>query len=381
VLRRLARRHNIWLRDLFGRREHERPQRVGETVAFDVVQERNRILVEGDGFHIYFAVEGIELPSGTDASFAVWALLPAAMEEGFSLHFNQPIDPQVAANAERISHIWEMWVPSRYRSINVGGKGTWSRPQRTRLPRTQLYSGGIDSTFAILRNRDAQKHGFVTTICGIDNINEDNCGSLVAKTESLLQALNYRRIIVRNNAQHQPVWLTLGFTMASCLFLLGDLFEQGTLAADGTRAYEMAAFPWGTNHVTNEYLAGSDFAVRTVAEVGRIEKIVTLIEAGIDLHSLSFCREPHAIPANCGACAKCTRTKAMFLIATGGIPEIFIDNSFDERRMRKLIKRRDERADLFEIYFYAKSHGSLGKIPCLVDLIEECRARAHLSSF
>ena len=129
-----------------GWRERGRPSRRGETVTFEVTQEGDSVTIQADGIDIYFAVEGISLPSGTDPSFVVWGLLPWAMEEGFNLHINRPIDPQVAANAERLSQIWEMWVPSRYRSIGVSGQGEWSRAQRSRLPQVQLFSGGVDLT-------------------------------------------------------------------------------------------------------------------------------------------------------------------------------------------------------------------------------------------
>ena len=299
------------------------------------------------------------------------------MEEGFNLHINRPIDPQVAANAERLSQIWEMWVPSRYRSISVSGQGEWSRAQRSRLPQVQLFSGGVDSTFAILRNRNSQDPGFVATVCGVDKITVANFASLIAKSEPLLKSLKYNRILIRTNAKHKPNCLTHGFTLASCLFLLSDLFEQGALAADWSHAADLPMYPWGSNHVTNEYFAGSDFAVRTVgAEVGRTEKLAAITKAGIDPHLLSFCRERKVIPSNCGTCRKCIRTKAMFLIATGSIPEIFVDNSFEERLMKKLIDSRNERVQLFDLYFYAKEHGSLDRIPALAGVIEECRVQA-----
>lgn len=358
------------LLDWLGRREPKRPTRTGQMVAFDLTQDGNTITVENDGTCLHFDVDGIELPSETDASFAVWALLPMAMEEGFNLHINQPIDPKVAANAERLSQIWEMWVPSRYRSTSVSGQGNWSRAPRVRLPQVQLFSGGIDSTFSILENRNSQNRGVVATVCGIDKTEETNFAPLIAKTEPILKYLNCSRILIRTNAKRKPSSLTHGLTLASCLFLLSDLFDQGTLAADSTRAMDLVEWPWGNNHVTNEYFAGSDFAVRTVGvEVGRTEKIASIARAGIDLRALSFCRTS-VIPSNCGTCPKCIRTKAMLLITTGSIPEIFIDNSLDERLMRRMIHPRTE---LFDLYVYAKKHGSLNKIPSLVSLVEESR--------
>ena len=93
--------------------------------------------VEGGGIR-HFTVKGIELPPGADASFAVWALLPTAMEGGFNLQVSRPINPVVAANAKALTRIWEMWVPSWYRSISVSGTGEWSRIRKGRLPLADL---------------------------------------------------------------------------------------------------------------------------------------------------------------------------------------------------------------------------------------------------
>ena len=101
-----------------------RPQepRIGKTITFDVTQDGNEVAAHGDGIEANFAVSGINLPANVDANFAVWGLLPRAMEEGFNLHLNRPIDPVVAENAARVSKIWETWVPNRYRSIKVSGE-------------------------------------------------------------------------------------------------------------------------------------------------------------------------------------------------------------------------------------------------------------------
>ena len=359
--------------DWFTRKVGSPKPRIGETIAFDIAQDGNEIAARGDGIEVNFAVEGIDLPPKADANFAVWGLLPLAMEEGFNLHINRPTDPLVAANAERVSEIWEMWVPNRYRSIKVSGEGGWSRGQSKRQNRVQLFSGGIDSTYSVWKNRDG---GYVATVCGVDKTDESNIDQLIAKTDPLIEALNYRRIVIRTNAQREPSAITHAFTLAGSLFLLSDLFEEGTLAADSTYAEDMATFPWGTNHVTNEYLAGSDFSVRTIgADVARTDKITAIMGAGLDPRTLSFCRKRGVMPDNCGTCRKCIRTKAMFLVSTGSIPEIFADNSFTETLAKEMAKNFSERVHLFDIYHCARNRGVLDKIPTLAALVEQCRAQ------
>jgi hypothetical protein len=347
-----------------------------ETVAFDVAQDGNSVALRADGIDVFFSVDGVDLPSKVDASFAVWALLPLAMEKGFDLQINQPIDPQVATNAEQVSRIWEMWTPARYRSVKVSGQGVWSRSPALRRPQVQLFSGGIDSTFSILQNRDVNPGGYVATVCGVDRTNDSNFAQLLVKTEPLVNALGYNRIKIRTDVQREPTALTHAFTLAGSLFLLSDLFEQGTLAADSTYAEGMLWFPWGSNRVTNPYFAGSDFSVQTVgAEARRTEKIAAIVAAGIDPRWLSFCRKIGVIPENCGRCGKCSRTKAMFLVATGSIPEMFVDNTFDEVLVNRMARQPSDRAHLFDIYFCAQDRGVLNEIPGLARLIERYRDR------
>ena len=315
------------------------------------------------------------MPRGADASFAVWALLPRAMEGGFDLKIRRPVDPLLARNAERLSSIWEMWVPRRYRSVRVSGEGEWSRNRPGRLPRVDLYSGGVDSTYSILELADASKRGYALTVDGLDYRDHwaERFPQLIAKTDPLLEKLNYQRIIVRTNANYDPINLTHGFTLASCVFLLSDIFETGTIAADRTPAQDMVTFPWGTNCVTNPYFSGSDFAMHTVCDVSRVEKLAAIADSGVGLPYLSFCRKHKVMPSNCGRCGKCIRTKAMFVAAIGRVPEIYLDNTFDEDLMKRIELDGRERAHVLDLYNYAREHGRIDAVPGLISLVQQCR--------
>ena len=79
--------------DWFTRKVGSPKPRIGETIAFDIAQDGNEIAARGDGIEVNFAVEGIDLPPKADANFAVWGLLPLAMEEGFNLHIESTDRP------------------------------------------------------------------------------------------------------------------------------------------------------------------------------------------------------------------------------------------------------------------------------------------------
>jgi hypothetical protein len=65
----------------------------------------------------------------------------------------------------------------------------------------------------------------------------------------------------------------------------------------------------------------------------------------------------------------------MLFAATGRVPEIFLNNALNARLMLNLnLDSRFERAELFDLYGYAKAHGVVDIIPGLELLIEKCRA-------
>ena len=68
------------------------------------------------------------------------------------------------------------------------------------------------------------------------------------------------------------------------------------------------------------------------------------------------------MPDNCGTCRKCIRTKAMFLVSTGSIPEIFVDNSFNEVLAQQMARKFSERVHLFDIYHCARNRGVLDNL-------------------
>ena len=145
------------------------------------------------------------------------------------------------------------------------------------------------------------------------------------------------------------------------------------MAADRTPAQDMVTFPWGTNHVTKAYFAGADFAMQTIFEVSRVEKLATIAAEALGLPFLSFCRRHKVMPSNCGRCGKCVRTKAMFAAATGSVPEIYIDNTFHEDLMKRIELDGRERAHVLDLYCYAKEHGRIDAVPGLMSLVKQCR--------
>ena len=129
----------------------------------------------------------------------------------------------------------------------------------------------------------------------------------------------------------------------------------------------MMSWPWGTNHVTNRYFSGSDWALKTVtSDFSRTEKIEAIAASKMACDAISFCTDSKSRPDNCGRCAKCVRTKLMFLIATDSIPPIFTDNTYHPSMLGRIdVKKRKERAFFADIYAQAVARGREQHVPGL----------------
>lgn len=341
-----------------------------------IAQHGNEVRIVGsNGLDMFFRVSGIELPREIDPSFAVWALLPLAMRSGSNVTIAAQIDPEVEQNAHMLSRIWEIWAPHEFREVQIVGVGHPAYAARSLGRTVTLFSGGIDSTQALLtKDRRAGDHAL--TICGLDYKLETDKGKfarLLRKTDPLLEELGLPRIVIETNAgQHsRNLRLTHGFVLAACTFLLRDLFDDAEIAADFTWEQDMVAFPWGTNHVTNRYFAGTGFALRTVgAELSRTQKIAAISARLPEPQTLSFCGDRQYRPDNCGRCAKCVRTKAMFIATTGALPPIFVDNSLSESLIGAVdLSDRKERAFFAELFAEARERGRTDDIPGLARLM------------
>ena len=121
----------------------------------------------------------------------------------------------------------------------------------------------------------------------------------------------------------------------------------------------MVTFPWGTNFITNDFFKGDGFELETKnSDLGRAEKIASLIHHPTALRSLVFCGDGKHRPNNCGRCSKCVRTKAMFLLELEEVPDLFIDREFDKRHALSLnVEKRNEAAVINELLIEVKKRG------------------------
>jgi hypothetical protein len=349
---------------------------------FTATTDGARVVLSGNDDVVTIDVDGPVKPDISRVDFAVWSLLPIAMSEGCDLHIAGTGDPITAHNAKQLSRIWELWMPERFRSVEVsfddyaaGTRGSG---------RLVLYSGGVDSTYNLLNYKKRGERPTLLTLQGLDYKYDDDerFARLIEHTRPFVESVSAGHILLKTDIHHAyrthgvKARIGHGFELAGALFLFGHAFEVGEIAPDFTPAQEYIAHPWGTNSVTNPLFASSSFRMETASnELSRTGKVRVLANSEVAVRSLSFCKDYDSRPLNCGICSKCTRTKAMFLATCGEVPPIFflqdlkpLDQVFD-------LEKRNERAFFVDLYQTARANGQLERLRGI-----EALARALFSS-
>jgi 7-cyano-7-deazaguanine synthase in queuosine biosynthesis len=268
-------------------------------------------------------------------------------------------------------------MPSVFRPANI--RFTSQAPTGRSLPGRDLllFSGGVDSTYNLLRRHRAGLKQDLLTVHGLDYRMGDDCRfeNLIEKTNPIVQATgSSERLLIRTSLfqayqreKISHIGILHGFVLAACLFLVRSDFRSGEISADYSREQEPLVFPWGTNSITNKLFANSTFRMETAClDVTRSEKMQALSDSPEALSSLTFCRTYDVRPHNCGLCSKCIRTKAMFLATTGTIPAIFNELQLPPDPLALInLGSPSERAFFLDLASTAEARGTTHLIPGL----------------
>lgn len=332
-------------------------------------------LIAGD-ISIYLEISGFEIEHVSD-DFAVWLMLPIAMKQGKNLHIKGTVDPLVILKAEKLSYIWAMWVPGLYSPIKVTADHSMqTAPTQSKAAEVILFSGGIDSTHAMIQRGRTGNGNLAVTVHGMDYRAKDDARfqSLITKGLPLIKELAYKGAYVKTNAADyvDPLSYSHGFLLASILFLFSHHFKKGVIASDCTWEQDMLISPWGSNHVTNEYFCSEHFKLETAeANFSRIQKISAIAAHPIALNTVSFCKNYKSRPENCGQCTKCIRTKTMFIAELGYCPPIFNVTELTKQQVDSIsLEKKSDFMFFFDVVLSARANGNLQKLAGLESKVE-----------
>lgn len=349
-----------------------------EFKTFTVKQEKNLIRILGGKHEIVYAIGCPDYPELVDFSFAIWHLLPLAIEGKFNIRIENPVDERVVQNAIKVSEIWQTWVPEKFTAVKIEAKSfvTLAHKGHARKKSLALYSGGLDSSFMIAQQATDLGIKDVLNVHGMDYRQNNTAGFSrhLNKTGFFLEKLNINRITLKTNLHDfvngDHVW---GLVLAGHGFLFNHMFEMCHFSADYANYQDFVAFPWGSNHVTNAYYGGTDFEFKPQSEqYTRSDKAKYFMDHSNLLPHLSFCTNGETKPDNCGLCSKCIRTKVMFLAVSGKIPEIFLDSSMERTYLKNIKNKKSaEKAFFLDLFQAIKKNNREEEMDYVIDYIKK----------
>jgi len=284
-----------------------------------------------------------------------------------------------AENAQKISQIWESWMPSHFNAVNVTFSDICS-PERFKLNSKNLcfYSGGVDSTYSILGRCKNNLEQDLLTVHGMDYRygDDDRFDKLVEKTNPFREKCSNELIFVKTNiydiynkydVNTKVTHVGHIFSLSGSAFLFSEHYSNISIAADYRLDQQFQVHPWGSNSATNMlFNDGTSFLLTDDDNVTRSEKMTSLLDSKEFLSTLSFCVDYNFRPNNCGLCSKCMRTKLMFFASTGIVPDIFKSLEINSDAIESIdLTKKSERAFFLDLYGCAKKNGRLDEMPYL----------------
>lgn len=318
---------------------------------------------------------GVPVDAGSDADRRgdawVCALLPLAVLRGEPIRCALPVDAALLDNLERVMAVWRGWDPAL---VPVGLECETVPAGPAAEVDAAFFSGGVDSTFTVLRDRDglpdADRIGLdrLITVHGFDIPLGERAAfrRLEARHRRFAETRGLTLVPVATNLREtrwtEADWATLahGAGFAAVAHALAPELRSVRLAASsGVRDLR----PWGSHVRTDPLFSSSRLEiVHDGAEVRRLDKLARVAEDPAALADLRVCWRSRT-DRNCGRCVKCLRTLAglELLGVRGGaasfpmdawsleyLETVRIDGPWDVRELRDLqeLAAREGRWDI-----------------------------------
>ena len=339
-------------------------------------QESTEIYLSSGNDTFYFDCNGATNPDIEYADFAAWIFLPVAMAKNKNLTIHGKGTLETKKNAERLSDIWACWLPKKYSLVNIEFTEYRDSDIDNNKKQLLLFSGGVDSTYAIL-NKKFQNKPDLLTIQGMDYKISDQgrFEKAIEKTNTLASEYADQRVTVRSNAYdiykgiNIAPRLSFVFVLSSVSVLFIKNYKDVTMATDFALYQQFEELPYGSSIATDQLYDSGDFRLETFGnDVTRSEKLPSILSNKSALLALSLCKDKKIRPENCGVCSKCTRTKYMMLATTGLIPsDSFLNPELDQSIKINFNASGDKQdAYIKSTYTAGFRNGNLDKIPNIV---------------
>jgi len=312
-------------------------------------------------------------------------LLPLAVARGEPLRVRLPVDPLLLSNASRLMAIWSQWYPD-LRPVSLEAETRPTQPAPGARASGAFFSGGVDSFYMVLRDRNGARPADVPAIDklllvrGFD-IPVEAVGEFERLRASLSQAaeaLGLELVDVATNLRavrfREANWgrLSHGSALASVGLAVERGFQSLSIAATH---YDGPVRPWGSQPETDPLLSTG---ITRIFHVGvlipRREKTEYISRSEVTLRHLHVCYRLRSAD-NCCDCDKCLLA-ILTLEVLGALDRCppLRRRSLDLKRVRKLVVQSRPYLRLYrDLGAYARAGGRED----VADAIAACLRRSR----
>ena len=244
------------------------------------------------------------------------ALAPLAVTLREPLRVPLPADPRLVEGLRQTAVIWQFWESTRG---DLELEVPTCRAQHPEAVRTaSLFSGGVDSWFTVMRNRQLADAGRAPRLdslllvwgADIPLKSPEPFRALRDRLRPIAAELSCELIDVATNIR-ETRWVVTNWPRLAhgCLFIslahATGQFRRLLIPSSVTYSH---ARGWGSHFVTDPLLSStSTEIVYDAAEYSRLDKVPLLAEFPLALENLRVCWRS-GTDQNCGRCMKCLRT-------------------------------------------------------------------------
>ncbi len=270
---------------------------------------RIKLKIGGNLHEVFFKSSDIRLTENAE-TILVFSILPC-LSVRCNMRLDCEISRQLLNSTSKIMDIYCAW-DSSFNRIDIENAIPVEKDNPTENRVGVFFSGGVDSFYTLLRNRDDITdiifvHGFDLRL-DETGLREKTAGMVRDVGANLGKNVIEIETNLREFLDHFVNWLSLGFgpALTSVGHLLSPFFKKLFISAGDTYTYLV---PQGS-HVLLDPLWSSDSLefVHYGIETSRVEKVAFISSFDIALQWLRVCSGKANGAYNCGECTKCLRT-------------------------------------------------------------------------
>ena len=276
------------------------------------------------------------VPAGQSANVAADAdpFLPVLMIVGMAHHLPLEV-PEVSTEllhgCSRVMEIYEAWSTELGDSLRRMPIRASGRPRERRgRAAGAFFSGGVDSTYTVLRNHDryppgdARRIQYLVLGHGLDVPldNHDLFSRVLATAQEFAQAHDVELIPVRTNVRAFTSDTDWGhYAHGPCLAAVGHVLSPLLHTLYVASSYWFTTLkPWSSHpDIDSRWSSERIEFVHQGLEATRADKMLRIAASDVALRTLRVCWRNAENTFNCGRCEKCIRT--MFALSCCGALE------------------------------------------------------------